>query len=118
MPTPQEIVAKHDTQKRIEDETIILKKAHDLTNGEAGNQKLTGEVMEWMVHEIIDHGRLLRALAESQNNMRTIPDCQSLHKGKMLAAKIFGFSFALPMSASVVTIGWLVFMFCRQQGWM
>lgn len=118
MASPAEIISEHDKVKRIEDETIVLEKAHALTNGHAGDPKLTGEVLQWQVKETIAQSVLLRALVTAIETFQPKEQCALNHKPKSWPVKLFGFSFSAPVTSGVLIIGWLVFMACRKQGWM
>lgn len=116
--TSAELIADHDREKRMGDETIILQKAHSLTNGSAGDEKLQGEVMLWMVEETISQGKMLRKIAQELVLFQLKSECELSRKKKTWAVRIFGFNFSTPITTGVVIIGWLIFMAAKKQGWM
>jgi len=116
--TAEQVIRDRDKDKRVKDEEEILVKAHALTNGDQGNPKLTGEVLEWLVGEMIDLGTLIRILSTQLPLCQLKTDCVLAHGKKRWVVRLFGVSYALPVSVSVIVMGWLVFMACRSQGIM
>ena len=116
--TPAELIQEHDKEKRIEDETIILAKVGSLTNGNAGDATITGEVLQWQVKETIAQGVLLRSLVSAIGTFQLKSACVLAHKPKNWAVRIFGFSFAAPITLAVGILGFLVFSVCRKNGWV
>ena len=118
MATPSEIIEKHDKEQRLKAEEEIKSKAHALTNGDAGNPKLTGEVLEWVVTEMIELGVLIRVSVGQIALCQLKEDCVVAHKQKKWAVKVFGVSYALPVSTAIVVIGVLTYMAFHKQGLM
>ena len=116
--TPKEIIDAHDLEARIKAEADILQKAHLLTNGGAGNEKLLGEVMEWVVKELIELGLLVRVSVKQQDLMQLKTECVMNHRQKNWVVKAFGVSYALPASVAVVVIAALIYLACHAQGLM
>lgn len=118
MPTPEEILQTHDKEKRLKAEEDILAKAQALTNGSRGDAQLTGEVLAWVVQELIEFGVLLRVAATQITLCQLKEDCVFHHQNKKWVVRLFGATYSLPASVAIVVIGGLAFMACRKQGWM
>lgn len=114
----KELIEAHDKEQRIQAEADILGVAHALTNGSAGNPKLQGQVLEWVVKETIDNGALLRTIADELPELQRKSECALDHENKKWHVKIFGNNFAMPTTVAVLVMGWLIFLFLRKQGWI
>lgn len=117
-PTVEETIHEQDKAKRIEEESEILDMAKSLTNGEAGDQKLLGEVILWQVKESISHSTLLRLLITGQQQFQLKSSCVHAHKPKTWVVRVFGVSYSAPVSIAVMVVGFCVVMVCRKNGWM
>lgn len=111
-------IHEQDKAKRLQEEASILEKAHDLTNGSAGNQKMLGEVILWQVKESISHSTLLRVLIESQNKYQLKEVCELSHKPKKLSVRIFGVTYAAPVNVAIVVIAFFAYQYSKAQGWL
>ena len=122
MQTPGEILNKQDKAKRIHDEKEILEISESLTNGHAGDAVLEGKVRQWQVKETIAQGVLLRSLVETLADFEKIyqrkTQCILAHQGKRWQVKVFGMTYAVPISTALIVLGGLTYLACRQQGWM
>ena len=118
MPTPQEIIDRHDKDTRLKSEADILQKARRLINGDAGDAALTGEVLEWMAKELIELGALVRSSVAQINLCQLRADCLMNHRQKSWVVKAFGVSYALPASVAILVIAALVYLACHAQGLM
>ena len=72
------ILKEQDKQNRIREEKELLDKAHRLTNGEAGNEKLQGEVQYGVCLKLIGMETLIRTLVDDVTHKREILDCDML----------------------------------------
>jgi hypothetical protein len=97
----QSLMEAHDDAVRKQGEEAILAKAHDLTNGNAGNPKLTGDVLYWLTGEQIEQGRLLRLLVQGQKHFRLHSECVLAHAGKSGKIALFGTTFKVPLAVAI-----------------
>jgi ferritin len=118
MKSSEEIINEYDKNRRLEDETIILKKAESLTNGHSDDPKTTAEVLQWQVKEQIAQGLLLRTVVIEMKSFQKKSDCAILHKPKTWKVKLFGIVYNAPAGIAFIVIGWLVFMYGRKNGFM
>lgn len=98
---PIEQVEKHDEEARILAENAIIAKAQSLTNGHAGDPKITGEVLLWLTTEMVEQGRLLRTVVLS---MQLKEECVLAHSGKMGKVALFGQTYKMPMCLALVLL--------------
>jgi hypothetical protein len=96
-----EQMAEHDERVRMESEASILLKAKSLTNGHAGDPKLTGDVLFWLTEEMIEQGRLLRTIVLSLSMFQKTEHCALNHSGKMGKIALFGTTFKVPLSVAI-----------------
>ena len=92
----------HDDEIRKKSDAAILAKAHDLTNGNAENPKITGEVLYWLTEEQIEQGRLLRLLVQGQKQYRLQSECILAHSGAMGKFSLFCLPLKVPVSVFIV----------------
>jgi hypothetical protein len=104
-PSAEDTIHEQDKAKRLEEEAEILQKAHALTNGSAGNQKLIGEVLQWQVKNSIEHNTLLRIVIATQASFQLRADCEELHNTKTWPVRVFGTSYSVPITTAVCIIG-------------
>lgn len=100
----EEIVAEHDDRKRKEEEDAILQKAKSLTNGKAGDAKLTGELLLCIAEEQIEQGRLLRIVVQSLTKFQKKDLCVLQHAGRMGKIALFGQTYKMPMCLAMVLL--------------
>ncbi len=85
-PSAKDVQDAQDREDRLDDEREILRIAHELTNGCAGDQKMTGEVLEWLVKQQIHSNAVLRTLVSAQTQAT----------GKRWFFEVFGATYSLP----------------------
>ena len=118
MPTPEEVLNKYDKEKRMEDEKHVLSWTTALTNSGSGDPILIGKVVNWQVRETISQGELLRALVAYRQEYQLKTACLLAHGNKKWAIKLFGQTFALPVSIAVAVLGCVAIMFLKKHGWV
>ena len=103
-----EVVSLSDRARRIEDEEEILAKATRLTNGDAGDQTLQGEVLLGIAQISIDGRKISRAILAALPSLQPKSACLFNHKGVLGKMSIFGVTFKAPLVTIIVCIfAWL-----------
>lgn len=103
MKSAEELLNDTEKQKRLEEEAHILAVAKSLTNGHAGDDVLMGKAIEWLIKATIRQEAVIRAMVKQRSRW---------------IVRIFGESFAVPITVGVCALGWLIFLFSRKHGWM
>ena len=116
--TAEDTIHEQDKKKRLQDEAEILEMATRLTNGDAENPKMMGEVLLWQVKESISHSTLLRILISNMGLYQLKTECELCQKPKTWMVRIFGVTYAAPVTTAIVCISFFVFLFCKKQGWV
>jgi hypothetical protein len=111
MDSVQKAINEQDKANRIAEEERVLELSASLTNGKAGCTKTMGEVTHWQTKQLIEHGRLLRMVADELPLLQKKADCELTHHGKHMGkVTLFGFTYKMPLTAAIIcgTIVYLV----------
>ena len=98
----QDLMNEHDERVRKQAEEDIIKIAKSLTNGHAGDQKMTGEVLLWLTQEMVEQGRLLRVTVANLAGFKRAEECAMAHAGKAGKICLFGQTYKMPMTAAII----------------
>jgi hypothetical protein len=114
--TPEEILNERDKEERLRKEERILADAHALTNGQSDDAEKTGRVLEWVVERMIEMETLLRASIEHSSRCQLIENCLATHAQKRWVVRVFGMTYALPVTVAILVLGILAGLALKKAG--
>ena len=114
----EDVLAAMDDKSRIEEMNHILDMAGQMTNGSADDAKMRGTVQLWQVKMAIRQDTILRMLVEKMSLVQYKTDCEMNRQKKTWVVRLFGVTYAVPVSVAILVLGFLMFLAGKKQGWM